>query len=343
MSDEANPLLSQLESDQIIGPVLLGAMVQIALFGFTISHLINLRSTQTWIRSSGGTRAICWAVMLLNTAFTGMIAHDIWHYGTLPQRGIYDIIAGTLVQAVEPILLGVVALIVQLTLGWRSSRIIQRPRLRWGYFVFVGTLSVISFLACIGVTIESVWFHRGRYDSFAGLSFTSYLGLWMWGECLTDLVITVTYLILLRRRLWGQNEIVDSTVQLIFRLMVRSAAYTTLFAMLAAVMAQAFPELPYYDLLYTFCNPLPSLYTLSLFTTLSIGETVQKTLGSNVSQFQASHASTGHLSAGAAPLGVTQIPTRPISVRVDSNYGQVPDEGKAFEWARGPSSRDDSL
>lgn len=98
-------------------------MAQLVLFGFTISYLINLRSTKTWLKSSNGTRAICWLVVLLNTAFTGMVAHDIWHYGTLPLRGFYDIIAGTLVQAVEPMLLGVIAMIVQLTLGWRSSRV----------------------------------------------------------------------------------------------------------------------------------------------------------------------------------------------------------------------------
>lgn len=103
-----------------------GAMAQLVLFGFTLSHLINLRSTNTWLKSSNGTRAICWAVLLLNTAFTGMIAHDVWHYGTYPLRGLYDIIAGTLVQAVEPMLLGVIAIVVQLTLGWRSSRVSAR-------------------------------------------------------------------------------------------------------------------------------------------------------------------------------------------------------------------------
>lgn len=98
-------------------------MAQLILFGFIISHLINLRSTNTWIKSSNGTRAICWAVMLLNMAFTGMVAHDIWHYGTYPLRGLYDIISGTLVQATEPLILGLIAIAVQLTLGWRSSRV----------------------------------------------------------------------------------------------------------------------------------------------------------------------------------------------------------------------------
>lgn len=150
-------------------------------------------------------------------------------------------------------------------------------------------------------------------------------------------------------------------MKLIGILTIRSAAYTTVFAMLAAITAQVFPNLPYYDTLYAFCNPLrtfgallllrglhrlthralsinntASLYTLSLFTTLSIGETVQKTLSNHVSEFQVSHTSTGHLSAGAAPLGIAQIAmTRPISVRVDSDYGQPAEESKAFEWAKG--------
>jgi len=97
------------------------------------------------------------------------------------------------------------------------------------------------------------------------------------GECLTDLVITVTCayrnfnvltlpipdsqhlsadLLLLYKRLAGGNEVVTSTMKLIGILTIRSAAYTTIFAMLAAISAQAFPTLPYYDILYAFCSPL---------------------------------------------------------------------------------------
>lgn len=34
-----------------------------------------------------------------------------------------------------------------------ASQIIQRPTVRWIYFAFVGTIAILSFLACIGVTV----------------------------------------------------------------------------------------------------------------------------------------------------------------------------------------------
>lgn len=62
--------------------------------------------------------------------------------------------------------------------------------------------------------------------------------------CATDVTITITYLVLLRHRLGrgGGNEITDSVVRRIGQLMVRSAAYTAVFAAAAALCAQLFSD-----------------------------------------------------------------------------------------------------
>lgn len=97
--------------------------MQIRMFGFVLSHLINLRSSPTWTRSGALTKLVCYIVVLINTAYTSLSCHDIWHYGTMADRAFLSVASGTMPQAIEPIVLSTIAFIVQMTLGARSSRV----------------------------------------------------------------------------------------------------------------------------------------------------------------------------------------------------------------------------
>lgn len=98
-------------------------MLQIGLYGFIISHLINLRSSPTWTRSGRWTRTVCYGVVLLNTAYTGLVCNDIWWYGTVTSRDYGTIAAGDITQCAEPIVLTTIAFVVQITLAVRSSKV----------------------------------------------------------------------------------------------------------------------------------------------------------------------------------------------------------------------------
>lgn len=104
----------------------MGAMVQILLYGFVLSHLLHFAKSPTWRRSSALTKIVVCVVMLLNTAYTGFVGHDIWYFGTLPRRQYDVVVDGSLIQGIEPIVLGAIALIVQTTLALRSSRVSSR-------------------------------------------------------------------------------------------------------------------------------------------------------------------------------------------------------------------------
>lgn len=105
------------------GPLYIGAILQTALFGFVLSHLINLRSSPTWRRAGRLTKLVCYGVVLVNTAYTSLVCHDIWYYGTLFDRSFASVALASLPQAIEPIVLSVIAFVVQITLSIRSSRV----------------------------------------------------------------------------------------------------------------------------------------------------------------------------------------------------------------------------
>lgn len=111
-----------------IGPILVGMMLQLSLYGFTLSHLINIRSSPTWTRSSRATRAVCYGVVLLNTAYTALTAVGMWNWGTLTARDYATIAAGDVPSSAGPIILTTIAVVVQMTLAVRSSKVSHSSR-----------------------------------------------------------------------------------------------------------------------------------------------------------------------------------------------------------------------
>lgn len=88
------------------------------------------------------------------------------------------------------------------------------------------------------------------------------------------------------------------------------------------------------DVPYAFSTPLGSLYTLSLFTTLSVGDVVQRELGGHIAQFQGSHPS-GILNMNES----AKIANAPASVRLESHMPErknSKESEKAFGWAKAP-------
>ena len=98
----------------------------------------------------------------------------------------------------------------------------------------------------------------------------------MWASAATDLSISLSYLWLLRRKLSGGNEVTVSVVRMIGRIILQSALYTAVLACTAAILTSALSSTDpnYYDIPYSFWEPLSILYPLSLFSTLGIADRV---------------------------------------------------------------------
>ena len=125
-------------------------------------------------------------------------------------------------------------------------------------------------------------------DYYIGISWTNAVLVWLWVSAGIDVLISASYIFNLTRRLGGVTSTVGATqvLHLIVRLVVQSAAFTAVLAIAAASVTAAYPgfSLMTEDLFYAFWIPLPLLYALSLFTTLSIREKVTTTLGNSSGQ-----------------------------------------------------------
>ena len=88
---------------------------------------------------------------------------------------------------------------------------------------------------------------------------------------LLDVTITITLCILTIRRIEGFNDKMDSVLARLARLSVETALPTALIATAGAVVSSSFPTNNLLTLCipFAFWLPLPSLYAISLFATLS--------------------------------------------------------------------------
>ncbi|KAI5480996.1 tubulin-specific chaperone D [Pseudohyphozyma bogoriensis] len=267
------------------GPVLLGHVFGLIAYGVLLSTFYHYRynNNDAWGRTSKVLKCAIWAVVLLNTAFCALGAHDIWFFGTLLTNNVYLCLTGTLPETVEPLFSGTVASIVQIVLAARACRVVPVGIWRWVYLAVVGSLIILAFLGTVATTIWSVAYHKDPYTNFMPISFGTTMELWMWFESATDLAISGTYIFVIRKRIKsGVNELTGSVLRMVINITLQSALYTTVFATTAALLCQVYVSKGQTnDNLYSymFWIPLGPLYGLSLFTTLSTADRVQTTLG----------------------------------------------------------------
>ncbi|KAI5479931.1 hypothetical protein MNV49_002221 [Pseudohyphozyma bogoriensis] len=123
----------------IVGPVLLGQVFALTAYGVLLSTFYHYSCSEAWPRISRILKVTVWAVVVLNAFECALAAHDIWYYGTLLSDDVYTLLAGTLVECLEPLVSGLVAAIVQTLLAIRGSRGI------WMWFE-AGTDLIISLV-----------------------------------------------------------------------------------------------------------------------------------------------------------------------------------------------------
>lgn len=95
--------------------------------------------------------------------------------------------------------------------------------------------------------------------------------IWMHCSTISDLMITITLCITLRKRIVGFNRNTDVLLGRLIQLSVESAAYTTILSFSAAIYSIFTIKTSYYSesAPYALWIPLPGAYAVSLFATLA--------------------------------------------------------------------------
>ncbi|ORY88501.1 hypothetical protein BCR35DRAFT_301656 [Leucosporidium creatinivorum] len=290
----------------IARPVVMGNTFGIYLMGLLSVLAIQHFRTEAWERAGKAHRGVVSAVIFLTMLYSALTVHDLWFYGTITTDNVGPLLTGTVAATIEPFLAGLIAACVQTTLAIRGSRVVATPLRRWVYLSLMGFFIVLSFVGSILATVWSVHYHfGGGSDGYLRIDFPTTLSLWMWSSAFADAVISGSYTIHLLRRIRSSNKVAASALKLIIPIVLQSALYTALFALVSAIMSQSFTLGGKFNencIPYAFWLPLAQLYAISLFTTLGAADKVTATLGQR-KQLDGIRAGSG----GMGSLGVVPV------------------------------------
>ncbi|KAM0793761.1 hypothetical protein ACM66B_001179 [Microbotryomycetes sp. NB124-2] len=336
---DVEPPASSADAISVLAPVLLGDACHLVLFGLLLASFGNFLKTPAWRASSRQLKCAIVGVIGLVAAIVGLQVYDIWYFGTLQSRELSTLLRGTWPEGLEPMLAGLVGAIVEGILVTRASRFIQLKRIRIPLLVVAGLVISTGFLGSVGVTVWLGLFYKDPLwePKIAGLpTFNNCMATFLVCSASVDLAISITYIVSLRKRIAGFNKSTDSALVLIMRITLRSALYTAIVAIAGAACSLAFDSytIKTIDVAWAFFLPLPSLYALSLFTTLDVRNRLSDHFRSSVV-----------MPAGTPAFLTTDRPVQPVTLtkvsdmsgtnvpRVSSTFAQT-----SFDIRSGTSS-----
>ncbi|KAM0787674.1 hypothetical protein ACM66B_003737 [Microbotryomycetes sp. NB124-2] len=356
------PVATNQQAVVILGPILIGCCFHLVLYGLLLGTFFKFTQTSAWKddgqddhgaslphgSSNSGfrrrcgltvlsrrewTKAIVCFVMLLATASVGMQTYDIFYFGVLQSRSVFSLVRGTVTELVEPVVAGVTGAIVESVLLARCVDIVKR---RWLRRVVVCGCAVVIFTGLMASIGATVWLSRLYLSPLTFItiapSFNNVCAIWMVTTASVDVCISVIYIIGLRARLaWLNNETKDSAIRMITRICVQSASYTAIVASAGAIifLLNNTPSFALVDAGWAFFLPLPSLYALSLFTTLDMRNQVSSYLARQRQEQQKRDlASSIRMSSNIRQSQVSQERSviglrRPLSVRLRDSAGRL--------------------
>ncbi|GAA5850004.1 hypothetical protein JCM8547_000979 [Rhodosporidiobolus lusitaniae] len=268
----------------VLGPVILGQVAQILLYGILVVVFFRFLTSSAWSRAKWHLRLVSIFVVGLATASTGLGINDIWFYATAITADINVILGGTAAQGYEPVLLGVIAFTVQVVLVLRVVKVIPQKYFRWVFIFVMISCALIGLYGAIAMTAWSIAYHFDPlvdYKHDLGLTWAGIFKIWLWTTAAVDVVITLIYVFALCKRLGGGTETTNNVLRVVVGSAARTAAYTSILQVVSAILTQVYglDDPNTYLICYAFWEPLPAIYALSLFTTLGVADNVVTRLG----------------------------------------------------------------
>ncbi|GAA5904276.1 hypothetical protein JCM6882_003185 [Rhodosporidiobolus microsporus] len=280
---DVDPTPNTYDVGYIIGPIIIGQVTTIFLYGILLNIFTHFLGSKAWTRASWSLRCTILVVFAVCTASIGLAMNDIWHFSTQITGSLDVYLAGTVPQAVEPALTGVIGLVVQIVLVVRVCKIITNRFLRAAFIFCVVGAGILGLYGAAGVAAWGVYYVPNPSvdvsDKF-GFDWLGLFKIWLWTTASVNILITLVYIFAIHQRFSGGKRTTVSVLRLIVLGANRSAAYTSFFALVAAAIITGFgiDNISTYLISYAFLEPLPVLYALSLFTTLNVGDSLHERL-----------------------------------------------------------------
>ncbi|KAH7926920.1 hypothetical protein BV22DRAFT_1194012 [Leucogyrophana mollusca] len=241
--------------DLILGPILMGSMMNVLLFGIMIMqcyvYFERYKSDKLWVR------CVVWLLLVLDALSSSFAMEMTYNYLVTNFTNVDAIAYTNLGITPYPVLTGITAFVVQCFFAWRIRVLTGNTLLA----IVIALLSSVQLLASIGTMIGGI-----IVQQFAELDRVKQVSLlWLLGSVVTDAIITVALVWFLRNSRTGFAP-TDNLTGKIIRLTVQTGLLTTTCA-LGVVIAYLVSTNTTMHL--AFGLPLSKLYTNSLMSSLN--------------------------------------------------------------------------
>ncbi|GAA5860029.1 hypothetical protein JCM8547_003064 [Rhodosporidiobolus lusitaniae] len=246
----------------ILGPHLIGWTLQIALWGAGSAGALDYVRLELWHRDPLKRKMLLGWVYLWCTLQAAFNMFLLFHWTTTQDRDASSILKPSVINALQP-----------LTAGATAVPLLQS---RWAKRLVYAAFCILIAVQAAFQVFNVVLNYLSHADKLNGelyklVTFNIVQGIWLWAAAVADLGLTITLVLVLRKRIAGIFPETDSMLNRLAALAIQSASYTAFFAVTAAILSYAIPSstLMYSAIPFAFWYLLPSCYFLSLLTTLS--------------------------------------------------------------------------
>lgn len=325
-------LAEQKYADSIIGPVIIGSMVNIFLFGIALQAYINYSYSSFYQRDSRRTKLLFWVVCVFGLFEIALNVVGIYNYAVSQKRDLMTLEATSMVANLQPTVAGVVAVLVQCFLTHRAGTLFNSRLGRGIFHGIVGFGILAGILGAICVSAVTFSYTLGRRKALEYLTYNQAVAIWTWSSAAVDIAITLSLFLTLRKHIAGFNQEMDSILVKLMRLGLWTALPSTCLALAAAIASLTLKthNVLTCSITAAFFLPLPSLYCLSLIKTLSYRENLATHSGFNPppTTDQAGNPYTTFLTLHPVPSRQDPIPVQHISFSNFSSPKSTDDRGR---------------
>lgn len=227
-ASEQQPLASQKLAWAILGPGMVGWLVQTLVTGACLERAIQCYSpTSTLTRNM---KRVLTVVLVLNIIVEINTFAEALMWVSTQKRDEDGLYAFQPPDTYQPIIAGFVAFVVQCFFADRAWRIYNKNMV---FLVIISVCILATLAGAIGLGVVQILNVSGTTSFTYLLIFTE---LWTWTTVLTDLIISGVIIYGLLRKKTGYDMPTDSLMLKVVNGAMQSAALTTVFSASAAII-----------------------------------------------------------------------------------------------------------
>ncbi|KAM0754600.1 hypothetical protein T439DRAFT_377055 [Meredithblackwellia eburnea MCA 4105] len=270
------PLASQQVASALLTPCFIGWSLHSFLCGIVLSNFYHYIKRGLFSRDKTHIKIAVVLVVAGDVAITTINLVENNYWGSTQYRSAANLATSIWIDTLPTLISPGIGLIVQSFFAHRSYKLIKSRRWKAIWAVCIGLSIAFSFAAGIATFASYARYLTNTVEAGLPLTYANCLAAWFLSATVVDVANSGVLCFLLYSKIAGFNKNTDNILFYLIRLAIQTASYTAIVALATTILDFVLNPNSYLteDISFATWIPIPSLYALSLFTTLSARDTV---------------------------------------------------------------------